>query len=136
MPADLNDAVRTLLDEANHAVLATINEDGSPQTSVVWVDREGDEIVISSRQGRRKDRNMRRDPRVSLSVWDHKDPGLYAEIRGRATVTDDPGRALAVRMAKKYEGPDGGQEFLELPPEHVRVVVRIVPEYVAGYAAG
>jgi PPOX class probable F420-dependent enzyme len=134
--ASLNDAVRTLLDEPNPAVLATINADGSPQTSVVWVGRDGDELVISTAAGRRKERNIRRDPRVSLTVYDQQDPELYAEIRGRATVTEDIGRALAVRLAEKYEGPGAGETYLALPPGVVRVAVRIVPEHIAGNAAG
>lgn len=131
----LNDEVRRLLDEPNMAVLATINADGSPQTSVVWISRDGADLVISSARGRRKDRNIQRDPRISLSVFDRSDPETYAEIRGRATVTEDPGRALAVRLAEKYEGPGAGQAFLDLPPDVVRVVIRIVPEHVAGTAA-
>ncbi|HZR54048.1 MAG TPA: PPOX class F420-dependent oxidoreductase [Streptosporangiaceae bacterium] len=131
----LNAGVRRLLDAPNLAVLATINKDGSPQTSVVWVDTEGDELVISSAQGRRKDLNIRRDPRVSLSVYDAEDPDTYAEIRGDATVTEDVGRTLAVRLAEKYQGPGAGEEFLSLPPEIVRVVIRIVPNHIAGNAA-
>ncbi len=136
MPVSLNDAVRRLLDEPNPAVLATINADGSPQTSVVWVGRDGDDLLISTAAGRRKERNMRRDPRVSLSVYDPGDPELYAEIRGLAAVTEDPGRAFAVRLAEDYEGPGAGQAFMDLPPEVVRVVVRITPQHVAGRAAG
>ncbi|HUA27324.1 MAG TPA: PPOX class F420-dependent oxidoreductase [Streptosporangiaceae bacterium] len=136
MPVPLNDAVRKLLDDPNPAVLATINPDGSPQTSVIWVGRDGDKVVISTAAGRRKDRNIRRDPRVSLSVYDQADPEQYAEIRGTATVTEDPGRALAVELGEKYDGPGGGQPFLDLPPEIVRVVIRITPEHVAGRAAG
>jgi PPOX class probable F420-dependent enzyme len=136
MAVSLSTAVRRLLDEPNPAVLATLNADGSPQTSVIWVGREGDELVISSAAGRRKDRNIRRDPRVSLSVYDRQDSEVYAEIRGRATVTEDIGRALAVRLAEEYEGPGAGQEFLALPPEIVRVIIRIVPEHIAGNAAG
>lgn len=131
----LNESVRRLLDEPNVAVLATINADGSPQTSAVWVDRDGEELVISSARGRRKDRNIQRDPRVSLSVFDRNDPEQYAEIRGLATVTEDAGRALAVRMGEKYEGPGGGQMFLDLPPEVIRVVIRIAPGHVAGNLA-
>ncbi len=131
----LSDAVRKLLDDPNPAVLATINADGSPQTSVVWVGRDGDDLLISSAAGRRKERNMQRDPRVSLSVYDQADPDQYAEIRGRASVTEDVGRALAVRLAEKYERPGAGEQFLQLPPQVVRVVVRIVPEHVAGSAA-
>jgi PPOX class probable F420-dependent enzyme len=136
MALSLNEAVRKLLDEPNHAVLGTVNRDGSPQTSVVWVTRDGDDVLISTAAGRRKDRNMRRDPRVSLSVWDSGDPETYAEIRGLAAVTEDIGRELAVRLAEKYDGPGAGDEFLQLPPEVVRVVVRITPQHVAGNAAG
>jgi PPOX class probable F420-dependent enzyme len=136
MALSLNPAVRRLLDDPNPAVLATINADGSPQTSVIWVGRDDDELVISSAAGRRKDLNIRRDPRVSLSVYDQQDSEVYAEIRGSATVTEDIDRALAVRLAEEYAGPGAGQEFLALPPEIVRVVIRIVPEHIAGNAAG
>ena len=132
MTVSLNDTVRRLLDEPNPAVLATINADGSPQTSVVWVGREGDELVISSARGRRKDRNIRRDPRVSLSVYDQEDPQTYVEIRGRASVTEDTGRALAVRLAEHYEGAGAGQQYLALPPEVIRVVIRVMPEHLTG----
>jgi PPOX class probable F420-dependent enzyme len=135
MAVSLNEAVRKLLDEPNHAVLGTVNRDGSPQTSVVWVTRDGEDVLISTAAGRRKDRNMRRDPRVSLSVWDSGDPETYAEIRGLAAVTEDVGRELAVQLAEKYDGPGAGEEFLQLPPEVVRVVVRITPQHVAGNAA-
>jgi PPOX class probable F420-dependent enzyme len=132
----LSDSVRQLLDQPNHGVLATINADGSPQTSLVWVARDGDEVVVSSAAGRRKDRNIRRDPRVSLSVWDSADAEVYAEIRGTATVTEDEGRALAIALGEKYEGPGGGEPFRELPAEVVRIVIRIAPHRVAGNAAG
>jgi PPOX class probable F420-dependent enzyme len=128
----LNDGARRLLDEPNIAVLATINADGSPQTSVVWVGRDGGDVVISSARGRRKERNIQRDPRVSLSVFDRNDPEQYVEIRGRAAVTEDTGRALAFRLAEEYDGPGSGQGFLDLPPEIVRVVIRIVPGHIAG----
>ena len=136
MAVSLNDAVRMLLDEPNPAVLATVNPDGSPQTSVVWVRRDGNELLISTAAGRRKERNVRRDPRVSLTVYDHDDPQQYAEVRGLAEVSEDVGRKLAVQLAEEYEGPGAGAEYLQLPPEVVRVVVRITPERVAGSAAG
>ena len=136
MSVTLNEASRALLDGNNFASIATLNPDGSPQTSVIWVGRDGDDLVISTAAGRRKDRNIRRDPRVSLSVYDQDDPELYAEIRGTAAVTEDVGRRLAVRLGEEYEGPGGGQAFLDLPPEVVRVVVRITPQHIAGRAAG
>jgi PPOX class probable F420-dependent enzyme len=133
--ASLNVAVRTLLDEPNYAVLGTINPDGSPQTSLVWIGTDGDDVVISTAARRRKERNIQRDPRVSLSVWDRADPERYAEIRGLATIQPDPGRELAVLLGEKYEGPGGGQKFLDLPAEVVRVTIRITPQHVAGNAA-
>jgi PPOX class probable F420-dependent enzyme len=134
MTAELNDTVRRLLDEPNPAVLATINPDGSPQTSVVWVTRNGNDLLLSSAAGRRKERNMRRDPRVSLTVADRRDPQLYAEIRGVAAITEDAGRRFAVQLEEQYEGPGAGDEFLQLPPEVIRVIVTITPHRVTGSA--
>ncbi|MGW2019993.1 PPOX class F420-dependent oxidoreductase [Streptomyces sp. NPDC001927] len=134
MTISLNSAVRALLDGTNPAILATVHPDGSPQTSVVWVGRDGDDLLISSQAGRRKVRNIEADPRVSLTLYDSEDPQLYAEIRGTATVTEDAGRALAVALDEHYEGPGAGDVFLELPPEVVRVVIRVTPTKVVGTA--
>ncbi|MFD4370934.1 PPOX class F420-dependent oxidoreductase [Streptomyces sp. NPDC058486] len=134
MSLEMNDTVRALLDAPIPAVLATLNPDGGPQSSVVWVSRDGDELLISTTQGRRKARNMLRDPRVGLTVFDPADTDLYVEIRGTAALTEDTGRAVAVRLAEEYVGPGGGQEYLEAPPEEVRVVVRITPTKILGSA--
>ncbi|MFF3842438.1 PPOX class F420-dependent oxidoreductase [Streptomyces sp. NPDC001930] len=130
----MNDAVRGLLDAPHMAVLATLNPDGAPQSSVVWVSRDGGELLISTTQGRRKALNMLRDPRVGLTVFDPADPDLYVEIRGTATLAEDTGRAVAVRIAEEYLGPGGGKEYAEAPAEEVRVVVRITPTKVLGSA--
>lgn len=135
MSAQLSEAARQILDDTNYAILATVSPDGSPQTSVVWVGRDGGDVVISTAAGRRKEKNVRQEPRVSLSVFDKDNPLRYVEIRGAATVTEDTGRALAVSLAEKYAGPGAGEEFLRLPPEVVRVVIRITPDRVVGNAA-
>ncbi|MFH8726608.1 PPOX class F420-dependent oxidoreductase [Streptomyces termitum] len=127
--------VRALLDDVNPAVLATIQPDGSPQTSVVWVGRDGDALLVSSQDGRRKVLNVRADARVSLTVHDRHDPLRYAEVRGTASVSVDEDRALAVALAERYEGEGAGREYRELPPEKVRVVIRITPVKVLGTAA-
>ncbi|MFF7993243.1 PPOX class F420-dependent oxidoreductase [Kitasatospora xanthocidica] len=134
MTATLNDAVRSLLDAPIPAVLATLNPDGGPQTSVVWVGRDGDDVLLSTAAGRRKERNLHRDPRASLTVYDPADPLRYVEIRGLATITEDTGRTVAATLAEQYEGPGAGQEYLDLPPEVIRVVVRITPTRVIGTA--
>ncbi|MCX5123881.1 PPOX class F420-dependent oxidoreductase [Streptomyces sp. NBC_00347] len=131
----LNDTIRKLLDAPHPAVLATLNPDGSPQSSVVWVTRDGDEILISTERGRRKERNIARDARIGLTVFDLANPFLYAEIRGTATVTEDTGRAVAVRIAEEYQGPGAGEEYANAPAEEVRVVVRLTPAKVLGNAA-
>ncbi|MEV0410455.1 PPOX class F420-dependent oxidoreductase [Streptomyces sp. NPDC050448] len=131
----LNDTVRKLLDSPHPAVLSTLNPDGSPQSSVVWVTRDGGDLLVSTEQGRRKERNIARDARVGLTVFDTANPFLYVEIRGTATVTEDAGRAVAVRIAEEYMGPGAGKEYAEAPAEDVRVVVRITPTKVLGNAA-
>ncbi|MEW2087162.1 PPOX class F420-dependent oxidoreductase [Streptomyces sp. NPDC005283] len=136
MSVPLGVAARKLLDAPNPAILATVNPDGSLQTSVVWVGRDGDELVISSQAGRGKDKNIRNEPRVSLIMYDSNDPLRYLEVRGTATITEDAGRRLAVSLAEEYEGRDAGQEYLELPPEVVRIVIRITPQRVVGTATG
>ena len=130
----LTEVARSLVDGVNSGVLATINPGGEPQTSVVWVGRHGDDVLISTTAGMRKDTNLRRDPRVSLLVLDKDDAARYIEIRGTAAVSEDVGRALAVQLAEKYVGPGAGQEYLDLPPEVVRIVIRITPDKVRVHA--
>ncbi len=120
-----------LLDGRNYAVLATVNPDGSPQTSVVWVGRDGAELLFSTIEGRVKHRNMVRDPRVSVTVIDAADPENYVELRGRVTISQDVGRRLDTELSWKYDGRDPGEDR----PGAVRVAVRMTVEKVTGYAA-
>ena len=131
MSISLSDATVALLDGKNYAILATINPDGSPQTSVLWVGRDGNDLLFSTVAGRVKHRNIERDPRVSVTVLDSADPENYVELRGRVSMTLDVGRALDTRLAWKYDGRDPGEDR----PGAVRVVVRMVVEKVTGYAA-
>jgi PPOX class probable F420-dependent enzyme len=131
MSIPLSDATLALLDGKNYAVLATVNPDGSPQTSVMWVGRDGGDLLFSTVEGRVKHRNMRRDPRVSVTVIDGANPENYVELRGRVSMTPDVGRALDTRLSWKYDGRDPGEDR----PGAVRVVVRMTVEKAAGYAA-
>jgi len=126
-----NDATVRLLDGRNYAVLATLNADGSPQTSAMWVGRDGNDVLMSTLQGRLKYRNMLRDPRVSVTVHDAADPENYVELRGRAMITPDPGGRLDNRLSWKYDGKDKDPD----PPGAVRVVVRVGVDRAAGPAA-
>ena len=127
----LSDATIRLLDGRNYAVLATVNADGSPQTSAMWVGRDGNDLVMSTVQGRVKYRNMMRDPRVSVTVHDAADPENYVELRGRAVITPDPGGQLDSRLSWKYDGKDKDPD----PPGAVRVVVRVGVDKTTGPAA-
>ena len=109
----LSQATLRLLDGPNYAVLATINRDGSPHSSAMWVGRDGDDLVFSTLEGRVKHRNMLRDPRVSVTVIDSADPENYVELRGRVSMT--PGhRALTGYLAmetvevRRSKGPGRG----------------------------
>ncbi|MFE3251340.1 PPOX class F420-dependent oxidoreductase [Streptomyces sp. NPDC059209] len=135
MTVSLSAAARKILDGRNPAVLCTVDPDGGPQSSVVWVGTDGDDLVVSSQAGRRKVTNLAGEPRVSLSVYDLADPQRYVEVRGTATVSEDIGRRTAVALAEKYEGPGAGQEYLDLPPDVVRVTIRITPERLTGNSA-
>jgi PPOX class probable F420-dependent enzyme len=130
MPISLSEATLHLVDGRNYAVLATVNPDGSPQTSVVWVGRDGDDLLMSTVQGRVKDRNMQRDPRVSVTVIDSSDGENYVELRGRASMTPDIGRRVDTELSWKYDGQDPRQDR----PGMVRVVVRIAVDKVTGRA--
>jgi PPOX class probable F420-dependent enzyme len=131
MSVPLSEAALRLLDGKNYAVLATVNPDGSPQTSVVWVGRDGGELLFSTVAGRVKHRNMMRDPRVSVTVIDSADPENYVELRGRVSMTPDVDRRVDTQLSWKYDGRDPGVDR----PGAVRVVVRMVVEKATGYAA-
>jgi PPOX class probable F420-dependent enzyme len=126
----LDDTARHLVAGKNFGVLATVNPDGSPQTSVVWVGLDDDAVVISALASRRKVRNIGRDPRVSLTITDAQNPYQSVEIRGTADVTDDPERSLSFRLSHKYVGEDPPAD----PPGARRVIVRITPEKVINFA--
>jgi PPOX class probable F420-dependent enzyme len=108
--------------------LTTLMPDGSPQASPVWVDLDGDTIVINSAQGRVKDKNMRRDPRVAISAVDPENPYKALMLRGRVVDITTQGADKHIdSMAKKYLGKD---KYPFARPGEVRVVYRIQPETV------
>ncbi|WP_158882329.1 PPOX class F420-dependent oxidoreductase [Amycolatopsis anabasis] len=131
MGVTFNEATRALFDGKNFATVATVNPDGGPQSSVVWVKRDGDTVLFSATKQRQKIRNLIRDPRVSVSIFGMGNPYDYVEVRGRAELTEENGRALIDELSNKYEGKD----YPEEPAEVVRVVVRIIPEKITGFSA-
>ena len=131
MAITLSESALRLVDGKNYAVLATVNPDGSPQTSVVWIGRNGTELLFSTVEGRVKHRNMLRDPRVSVSIIDSADPENYVELRGTVSMTPDVGRRVDTELSWKYDGRDPDADR----PGAVRVVIRMTVEKATGYAA-
>ena len=128
MTQKLSEEQREIFSKKAFVHLATRMKDGSPQVSPVWVDTEGDHIVVNSAKGRLKDRNMRADPRVALSVTDPDDPYSAIMIRGRVVkITEEGADAHIDKMAKKYLGQD---QYPYRTSDEVRVLYYIEPERV------
>jgi PPOX class probable F420-dependent enzyme len=101
----LSDKERKLLEGKNFVYIATINADGSPQVSPVWVDLEGDIIRINSERTRLKVRNMKRDPRIALSVHDQDNPYDHISLRGDVIeLTEEGARDHIDALSRKYLG--------------------------------
>jgi len=129
MPVSLSPGVRKLFEGKNYAHLATLMKDGSPQVTVVWVDLDGDRIAVNTAEGRAKPRNVRRDPRVAVSI---SDPSGYpsAFVRGRVVeVTHDGADAHIDKLAKKYLGQDS-YPFRRQGEQRVKLIIE--PEHVTG----
>lgn len=132
MPAALSDRLKSLLDGKVFIVVGTVQPDGSSQMSPVWVKRDGDTLLFSTTVDRRKYKNLRRDPRVTVVVVDPEQPYEYAEIRGTADTTTEGGRDLIDELSVKYTG----KKYADFNPASAqdaeRVVVRIQPRKVVG----
>ncbi|MFJ3979430.1 PPOX class F420-dependent oxidoreductase [Streptomyces sp. NPDC090021] len=133
MSAELSDDLKRLIDDAPmFATVATIQPDGSPQLSVTWIMRDGDALLISTTEGRRKEQNLRRDPRITVMINPPDAPYTYAEVRGTAELSTEGGQELINELSRKYTGKD----YRDFNPASVddapRVVVRVTPRKVVG----
>jgi len=105
--ASLDDpGVQALLDKKNHAVVTTLTEDGSPHSTVVWVDVQDGRLAINSAVGRDWPTNLERDPRITVLVYDEDNPYDYVEVRGTARGTTEGADAHIDGLAKKYLDAD------------------------------
>lgn len=126
MPEGIPEKFSDLLQKKAFANLATLMPDGRPQVTPVWFDYDGTYFIVNTAKGRVKDRNMRQDPRVSLSIMDPDNPYRYLEVRGRvAEVTENGAVAHIDKMAKKYLGVD---KYPYAQPGEQRVLFKILPE--------
>ncbi|MFD6073298.1 PPOX class F420-dependent oxidoreductase [Amycolatopsis lurida] len=128
MAVTLPEPVRELVDGENFATVATLDADGGPQTSVIWVGLDDGDLVFSATEDRLKVRNLRRDPRASVSITDAENPYRHAQLRGTVTITPDPGKTLPKTLSHKYLGQDPPPEGDDVQ----RVIVRLRVERIAG----
>ena len=117
--------LRLLGEGKNMATIATVMSDGSPQVTVVWIDTDGEHVVFNTAEGRVKTNNLRRDPRVAVSVLNADNPYEQVTIRGRVTEMSHEGADDHINaLAKKYLGID---EYPHRQPGERRVIVKITP---------
>ena len=110
------------------AQLATVNADGSPQVTPVWVDYDGTHVIVNTARARVKSRNLERNPRVALAISDPANPYRYVGIQGRVVeMTEQGADAHIDKMAKKYLNKDS---YPYRQPGEQRVIVKIAPERI------
>jgi PPOX class probable F420-dependent enzyme len=132
MPTTIPQQYLDLFQKRAFAHLATLMADGQPQVTPVWCDFDGTHVRINSAKGRVKDRNMRRDPRVTLEIQDPDNPYRYLQVFGRVVeITEAGADAHIDSLAKKYLGVD---KYPYRQPGEIRVIYKIEPKRASGMA--
>jgi PPOX class probable F420-dependent enzyme len=130
MASTLSEKARAFLQERRFAVLGTINSDGSPQLTTMWYLLEGDTLVMNTKAGRIKDRNIRRNPHISICV---PDGYSYVSVSGTAEIIDDPKTAQhdIYRLAVRYDGEgEAKRQMEEQFSKESRVTLHLKSEHV------
>jgi PPOX class probable F420-dependent enzyme len=126
----LSDKARTFLAEKRFAVLATINQDGTPHLTTMWYELQGDEIMMNTKVGRTKEHNLRRDQRIAICV---EDEYHYVTLSGTATLNDDQPTAQAdiKRLAERYHNPEKAARMVrDQFSKEQRMTLRLKIEHV------
>jgi PPOX class probable F420-dependent enzyme len=117
-----------LFEKKAFAHLATLMPDGQPQVTPVWVEFDGNHVIVNTAEGRQKDKNLQRDKRVAVSIIDPDNPYRYLEVRGRVVERTHNGADANIdALAKKYLGKD---KYPFRQPNEVRVIYKIEPQHV------
>jgi PPOX class probable F420-dependent enzyme len=130
---EIPESARKVIESGRLAHFVTVNRDGSPHVTVVWVGLDGDEIIIGKLGEDQKVRNIRRDPRVSLSIeaeGDHMGMQHHLVVEGTARITDGGAPELLQVLAERYVGP--GVRFPPMPNPPPGFVIRVSPTRVRG----
>ena len=129
MPVTIPQSLRKVLEDKAYGHVVTFNAQRNPQLTMVWMDVEGDELIINTAEGRRKVDNIRRDPRVIVSVQDRNNPQAYAVFYGKARVTDAGADEHIDKLAKRFLGAD---KYPFRQPGEKLLVIRIVVDRISG----
>jgi PPOX class probable F420-dependent enzyme len=123
----LNDVQAKLLTEPNTAIVTTLRADGSAHSTLTWIDWDGEYVVVNTMVGRAKERHLRRDNRITVTVLDRNDVSKYISLEGRAELTTEGAFEQVNRLSQRYRGT----EFV-LSAEMERIIARFRPERVYG----
>jgi PPOX class probable F420-dependent enzyme len=129
MPVKIPQSLRTMLEDKAYGHVVTFNAQGKPEITMVWMDVEGDELLFNTAEGRRKPDNIRRDPRVIVSVQDRNHPQAYAVFHGKGRVTDVGADEHIDKLAKRFLGAD---KYPYRRPSEKRLIVRIEVDRISG----
>jgi len=130
MPIPLPQSVKKLLQDKAYGHVVTYNDKGTGQLTMVWMDVDGDDVLFNTSEGRRKSQNLRRDPRVIVSVQDRNDPQAHAVFYGKARVTEAGADEHIDKLAKRFLGAD---KYPFRQPGEKRLVVRISVDRISGF---
>ncbi|MDP2625875.1 MAG: PPOX class F420-dependent oxidoreductase [Candidatus Rokubacteria bacterium] len=130
MAIALPQSVKKILQDKAYGHVVTFDAEGKPQLTMVWVDGEGDEVLFNTADGRLKPKNLRRDPRVIISVQDHNDPQSYMVFHGKASVTESGADEHIDTLARRFLGVD---KYPFRQPGEKRLLVRVKVDRIGGY---
>jgi PPOX class probable F420-dependent enzyme len=130
MATALPQSVKKMLEDKAYGHVITFDASGKPQVTMVWLDHDGDDIVFNTAEGRLKPKNLRRDPRVIISVQDRNDPQSYAVFHGKASISEAGADAHIDKLAKRFLGAD---KYPFRQPGEKRLMVRVKPDRIGGY---
>ena len=129
MPIKIPQSLRKVLEDKAYGHVVTFSEKGTPELTMVWMDVDGDELLFNTAEGRRKPGNIRRDPRMIVSVQDRNNPQTYAVFHGKGRVTDAGADAHIDKLAKRFLGVE---KYPYRQPNEKRVIVRIAVDRISG----
>jgi PPOX class probable F420-dependent enzyme len=126
--AQLTESQARMFTDPYYGVVSAVRKDGSPHQTVVWVDYDGEDVLVNTAEGRAKPRHIRANPHVSVAVVDPQDPYRWISVSGPAEMTEEGAEEHIHKLSWKYFG-----RAYDLPEGQQRLLVRVKPERVTAY---